>query len=145
LESEQLPDIHNTTDTPLPTEPRLFRELLVRIEEREAVRFALLEVVYVDEAEILRINRNYLQHDYVTDIITFRYDEQGENRLAIEGTLYCCLPRILEQAIEFNTPVEEEILRVFVHGLLHLCGYDDQTDEERASMKRAEDNYLFDN
>ncbi len=103
--------------------------------------FELVEVVYVGEDEIQRINNQYLEHNYVTDIITFRLDEQ-QSDAEIEGTIYCCAPRIAEQANEFNQDKKTEFLRVLVHGLIHLNGLDDQTPEEKKEMTRLENHFL---
>lgn len=145
------PDIPGNTNLPaltvtnasglnLPVDEDQLIKLMNFVEERENVIFKEIEAVYVDEAEIIEINKKYLDHDYVTDIITFRYDEQ-DNR-AIEGTLYCCAPRIAEQSKEFGTEVESEFLRVFIHGLIHLSGYDDKTEEEKSIMTELENYYL---
>ena len=84
----------------------------------------------MDEQEITRINNTYLNHNYVTDIITFRLDDRIDNS-AIEGTIYCCAQRISEQASEFNQTKKDEFLRVMIHGFIHLIGYSDQTLEEK--------------
>lgn len=105
----------------------------------ENVEFSLIEVVYVDEDKIVEINTKHLDKTYVTDIITFDYTEEDE---AIEGTLYCCASRITEQASEFNEPLEKEFHRILIHGMLHLCGYDDSSDEAKTLMTQKEDFYL---
>lgn len=107
----------------------------------EKLQFSLLEVVYVDQKEIVRINREYLERDYITDIITFRYDEELSNQ-AIEGTLFCCAPRIYEQALELNQDPEKEFKRILIHGMLHLCGYKDDTNSDKKRMSEKEDYYL---
>ncbi|MDI6400759.1 rRNA maturation RNase YbeY [Balneolaceae bacterium ANBcel3] len=115
-------------------------EALVKsIEANEKCHFNLIEVVFVSEDEILKINRHYLKHDYVTDIITFPYEE---NRDSLEGTLYCCYPKILEQAKAFSIPVQREAMRIVIHGLLHLAGFNDKTKEEKETMRLKEDFYL---
>lgn len=101
----------------------------------------MIEAVYVDEPEIIRINQEHLERDYVTDIITFRYDDDPEHR-HVEGTLFCCAPRITEQAGEFNSSEEREFRRILIHGLLHLLDYEDQTDDERRQMRKLENRYL---
>lgn len=116
--------------------------LLKAIETHQNCRYDMVEVAYVNETEIIRINQEFLARDYVTDIISFRYDEDPTNQ-HIEGTLYCCAPRIHEQAKEFaNGSEKEEFLRVLIHGLIHLIGYNDQTPEEKAEMTRLEDHFL---
>ncbi|MBO6535760.1 MAG: rRNA maturation RNase YbeY [Balneolaceae bacterium] len=115
--------------------------LLNAVSKHFEVDFELVEVVYVDEAEIQRINTEYLKHEYVTDIITFRLDEQQTDS-TIEGTIYCCAQRIFEQAEEFDQQPRTEFLRVLIHGLIHLNGYNDQTPEEKKEMTRLEDHFL---
>lgn len=118
-----------------------FEIIISLVEKGEGVQFHAVELVYVDEDEIGTINREHLGRNYVTDIISFRYDENEDNT-AIEGTLYCCAPRIEEQSKEFGTQNRDEFFRVFIHGLLHLTGYDDQTPLEKQNMTTLEDQYL---
>lgn len=129
------------TDIPLTVPGNRFSDALKRIESEEDVCFSMVELVFVNESEIVQINRKHLSHDYVTDIITFPYDE-NPSREELEGTMYCCLPRILQQSSKLKTAPDEEILRVCIHGLLHLCGYNDQSVEEQKKMRKLEDLYL---
>lgn len=101
----------------------------------------MLELVYVTEENIIKINREFLDRAYVTDIISFRYDEDKTNA-AIEGTLYCCAPRIQEQSEEFAESEEQEFKRIFIHGLLHLIGYEDGSKEQKKKMTSLENKYL---
>lgn len=133
--------IFNPSGFSLPFSKQKLLDILETIETSETIRFKQIELVYVDEENILKINKTHLNRDYVTDIISFRYDE--ENDQAIEGTLFCCAPRIQEQSTEFGTDTQSEFLRVFVHGLLHLAGYDDQTEKQKLQMRDLEDKYLF--
>ncbi|MEO1022027.1 MAG: rRNA maturation RNase YbeY [Bacteroidota bacterium] len=128
------------TELPFSEEEALF--VLKHIEDSHHIRFEFVELVYVDEKQIVEINTRHLSRDYVTDIISFRYDEEPDNQ-SIEGTLFCCSPRITEQAKEFNEPEKREFLRVFIHGLLHLEGYEDDTVEKKAEMTRLEDFFLL--
>lgn len=133
--------IFNTTELDLPFKESDCRKVFEFIEKHENVTFELVEAAYVDEQEIVRINKEFLNRDYVTDIISFRYDED-ETNTCIEGTLYCCLPRIIDQAREFSQSPEKECLRILIHGLLHLIGYEDQSETEKKEMTRLEDLYL---
>lgn len=133
--------IFNPSGFSLPFSKQELLDIIGTIETSETIRFKQIELVYVDEENILKINKTHLNRDYVTDIISFRYDE--ENDQAIEGTLFCCAPRIREQSTEFGTDTQSEFLRVFVHGLLHLAGYDDQTEKQKLQMRDLEDKYLF--
>ncbi|TNE74096.1 rRNA maturation RNase YbeY [bacterium] len=110
------------------------------VSKGEQKEFSLVEVVYVDANQIVEINTQHLERTYVTDIITFDYTDDEED--GIEGTLYCCAQRIEEQAVEFEENVNREFHRIVIHGLLHLCGYDDSTDVLKAEMTRLEDLYL---
>ncbi len=111
------------------------------VQAHQKCEFELIELVFVDEQEITRINNTYLNHNYVTDIITFRLDD-GIDNSAIEGTIYCCAQRISEQASEFNQTQKDEFLRVMIHGFIHLIGYSDQTLEEKKTMTTLEDYFL---
>jgi len=132
--------LNNESGESVPVEKKELLKLIEITEKNEAVQFKKIELVYVDEDEIVRINLEFLDHDYITDIITFRYDEDDDQ--AIEGTLYCCAPRIAEQSAEFDNNLKTEFLRVFVHGLIHLAGHDDQTPKEKQHMTKLEDQYL---
>ena len=98
------------------------------------------EIAYivVDDEEILRVNREYLQHDYYTDIITFDYTE-GDT---ISGDLFISLDTVRTNAEQFGKPYEEELHRVIIHGILHLCGINDKGPGEREIMEAAEDKAL---
>lgn len=115
--------------------------LISSISNHQNCQYEFVEVVYVDETEIVRVNAEFLKRDYVTDIISFRYDDDTTNQ-AIEGTLYCCAQRITEQANEFADSTRQEFLRVLIHGLIHLIGYDDGTPEEKQEMTKLEDHFL---
>ncbi|GAB5408943.1 MAG: rRNA maturation RNase YbeY [Balneolaceae bacterium] len=134
-------EIFNTSGLELPFQSSEAAFLLDTISKQEEVAFSFVEIAFVDENVIVQINKEFLQRDYITDIISFRYDENTSN-LEIEGTLYCCAPRIAEQATEFSQLPKREFLRIIVHGLLHLCGYEDSTPEEKKEMTRLEDHFL---
>ncbi len=133
--------LNKLTEEKLPVSEIELKNILASVETNENVSFSSVELVYVDKEEILRINREYLDHDYLTDIITFRND--GHKHLnRIESTIFCCAPRIREQADEYGENPRNEFNRVFIHGLLHLAGYDDQTETEKVEMTGREDFYL---
>lgn len=140
-EDSSVIQLFNQSDSNLPLELRDIRVITSLVAKEEECQFSLLEVVYVDEEEIIHINNEHLDRDYITDIITFRYDEEDTDQ-NIEGTLFCCLPRIYEQALELNQEVEKEFQRIVVHGLLHLCGYTDGSQKDKQEMTEREDFYL---
>jgi len=138
-QNEQL-IVHYGEET-APVEEKVLTNILQHVEKEQKAEFLSIELVYVDEKGIVAINKEHLGREYVTDIISFRYDER-EDLKAIEGTLYCCAPRITEQSHEFGTPKSQEFYRIFIHGLLHLTGFNDQTEEEKAAMTMLENHYL---
>ena len=94
--------------------------------------------VFCDDEEILRVNRQYLQHDYYTDIITFDYDEDD----VISGDLFISLDTVRTNAEQLGLPYEQELNRVIIHGILHLCGINDKGPGEREIMEAAENKAL---
>lgn len=94
--------------------------------------------VFCDDEEILRVNRQYLQHDYYTDIITFDYDE-GD---VISGDLFISLDTVRTNAEQLGVSYEQELNRVIIHGILHLCGINDKGPGEREIMEAAENKAL---
>ena len=94
--------------------------------------------VFVDDEEILRVNREFLQHDYYTDIITFD-DSQAD---LISGDLFISLDTVHSNAEEFGFSYEQELHRVIIHGILHLCGINDKGPGEREIMEAAENEAL---
>ena len=98
------------------------------------------EVAYIfcNDEKILEVNRQYLQHDYYTDIITFDYCE-GDT---LSGDIFISIDTVRSNANEYNVSFENELYRILIHGILHLCGQDDKTAENRAEMTRKENEAL---
>lgn len=94
--------------------------------------------LFCDDEKILEVNREYLSHDYYTDIITFDYDE-GD---IINGDLVISLDTVRSNAELFGKPYDDELLRVIIHGVLHLCGINDKAPGEREIMEAAENKAL---
>ena len=90
--------------------------------------------VFCNDERILQVNNEYLQHDYFTDIITFDYSDG----LIISGDIFISLDTVSSNAKEFNVSFEDELHRILIHGILHLCGQDDKTDESRKLMTQKE-------
>lgn len=128
--------IANTTRRAI-DEGRLKRAVLAVLRNEGCVASSI-EAVYCGNRMIRRINREFLQHDYATDTITFRYNEGSR----VEGEFYISLDVVNQNARRFGTSFDEELVRVTVHSALHLVGYLDGTDGERAAMSRLEDRYL---
>lgn len=113
---------------------RLVEYVLIKEERNAEIR-----VVYVQDEEIQALNKKYLQHDYVTDVISFPLDEENG---VVEGEVYVCIDQAKRQAEEHSVPVRREVSRLVIHGVLHIIGYDDATPDERSFMQQKEDEYL---
>ena len=118
------------------------RAAIARVLDGEGFSVADLSVVLADHATVHALNRDWLGHDYDTDVVSFPLDPDARDRQEVDGEIYVDLDTAAERAPEFGTGMEEEALRYVVHGLLHLLGYDDHSDAERATMRRLEDRYL---
>ncbi len=97
-----------------------------------------INYIFVDDETMLDINRRFIGHDYYTDHIGFDYSEDD----ALSGDIYISLDTVKTNAEKFGATFDEELRRVIIHGLLHLCGLRDKTDEERQQMQNAEDKAL---
>lgn len=97
-----------------------------------------ISLILCSDNYLLNINIEYLKHNYYTDIITFNYVE-GD---IISGDLFISVDRVKENSTEFNTSLIKELYRVIFHGILHLIGYNDKTEEEQKIMRGKEDLYL---
>ena len=97
-----------------------------------------INVILCDDPSILEINRQFLGHDYYTDIITFDYTEEE----TINGELYISIDTVKENAVEYRQDFPDELHRVIIHGVLHLCGLDDHSPEDVERMRQAEDSAL---
>lgn len=94
--------------------------------------------IFCNENRILEINQKYLQHDYYTDIITF---DDSERNL-ISGDIFICIDTVKSNAEKFQTDFMQELYRVMIHGILHLCGQDDKTSEQKEEMTFEENKAL---
>lgn len=94
-----------------------------------------LTYVFCTDDYLLGINREFLRHDFYTDIITFDLSERGQ---PVQGEIYISIERVRENAIQLGTTLKTELHRVIFHGALHLCGYRDKKKEEKQAMTKAE-------
>ena len=97
-----------------------------------------INFIFCSDEEILKINNEFLNHDYYTDIITFDYSE-GEK---ISGDLFISLDTVKSNSEKFKTEYYNELYRVMIHGILHLCGFDDKSLKQKKEMRAKEEDYL---
>lgn len=117
-----------------PKIPDWLNDLLIT----EGKKPGAITYIICSDQYLLKVNQDYLQHDYYTDIITFDY-VRGK---IISGDIFVSLPRIQDNSESVGTTFEEEFRRVLAHGLLHLCGYKDKTLEQQEIMRQRENFYL---
>lgn len=105
--------------------------------KHEKVKNAILSIVFVNDEEIKRINREYRGIDKVTDVISFAFEDNLKieyNNVRVLGDIYICIPRMLEQAESYGHSEKRELSFLTVHGLLHLLGYDHMTKDDEEKM-----------
>lgn len=112
------------------------RERLLRVLGEVGRAGAYVSLVLVTDAEIHRVNREFLEHDWPTDVISFSYSDPGDE--AIDGELVVSVETAARQSVLHGWSLQDELLLYCVHGVLHLCGYDDLTDEARPLMRERE-------
>jgi len=109
-----------------------------QVVENEGFKSGDMSVVFCSDEYLLEINKAHLNHDYYTDILTFSYSESD----LISGDLFISVDRLIENAETNNVEFLNELARVVIHGVLHLCGYNDKTPEEITLIREKESYYL---
>jgi probable rRNA maturation factor len=117
------------------------KQVLQKLFEQERQPLKNLRYIFCTDEYLLRINRDFLQHDFYTDIITFQLGNEPDT-LGVEGEIYVSVERVRDNARTLAVPIRQELLRVIFHGALHLCGYGDKTSEEEVVMRAKEDEYI---
>ncbi|KUJ51778.1 rRNA maturation RNase YbeY [Chryseobacterium sp. JAH] len=125
---EKLPESVNTDYT------KWLEEIILSEEKK----LGDINYIFCDDEYLLKINQDYLQHDYYTDIITF----DSVKGKTISGEIFVSLQRISDNASTLSKNYEEELRRVLAHGILHLCGYKDKSEVEEQEMRSKEDFYI---
>ncbi len=114
------------------------KELIVKVISKEGKFSGDLNFIFAGNEFIKSINREFLNHNRYTDVISFNYGEEND----IYGEVYISVEQVKINAMNYKVSYSEEMLRVMIHGVLHICGYNDYTKEEMAIMRRREDFWL---
>ena len=113
----------------------LFSNWISKVILSEKKKEGEISYIFCDDDFILEINKQYLNHDFYTDIISFDYSVGNE----LHGDIFISIERVQENAEDFNVTFKEELQRVIIHGILHYCGYKDKTKEEASLMRQKEE------
>ena len=116
------------------TDKLLLKKWIKEVVSSYGNRVGDINIILCDDPSILEINNQFLGHDYYTDIITFDYTEEN----VINGELYISIDTVRSNAHEYGQSFPDELHRVIIHGILHLCGLDDHCDEDIKEMREAE-------
>ncbi|WP_461533985.1 rRNA maturation RNase YbeY [Sinomicrobium sp.] len=117
------------------TDEEIYADWINRAIVSEGKETGEISYIFCDDEYLLSLNQKYLDHDTLTDIISFDYTE-GD---IIHGDIYISVERVRDNAADFNIAFEEELRRVVIHGVLHYCGYKDKTEEEKVVMRGKEE------
>jgi rRNA maturation RNase YbeY len=136
LHSKNIEFFYNTDDFEL-SSPEKYASWCESIFHAEKKHFEHVGYFFCSDEQILEMNKKFLNHDTLTDILTFPLEDDP-----IYGEIFISVDRITENAKIFNQPFEIELVRVMSHGILHLCGYDDHTLEEKKIIRAKENKYI---
>ena len=129
-----------SVDAPIPIKHRKrVRQLIFELFVKERVPFEKLSFIFCSDEYLLHLNKEHLGHDYYTDVITFHLSDPLEE---VVGEVYLSTERIKENAKAYDEAYQTELLRVMIHGALHLCGYKDKTKAGQKKMRLKEGLYL---
>ena len=117
----------------------ILREWIADTAKSERTIAGDINFIFCDDAYLHKLNKNYLKHDTLTDIITFPLMDDD---CVISGDIYISIERVRENAKIYKQPVFTELARVMIHGILHLLGYKDETLKEKEKMRKMENHYL---
>ena len=115
------------------------KQLVKNILKKEELKYSYINLVFCDDEKIRDINQEFLKHDYETDVLSF-YDKDEDG--LIESDVIVSVDSVLENSKRYKTRFEDELNRVVVHGVLHLCGYNDDTRSDKIQMRKKENFYL---
>ena len=113
------------------------RRLIHIVIRKEKKKEGEINFIFCSDTFLLEINKKFLKHNTLTDIVTFQYPSEN-----ISSEIFISVPRVKENAKKFSVPFENELRRVMIHGALHLCGYKDKTGKQKKEIRKKENYYL---
>lgn len=114
------------------------RKIIGSVIRKEKNKYGEINFIFCNDRFLLSLNKKFLKHDTLTDIITFHYPDGKK----LSAEIFISIPRVKENAKKFNVSFNNELHRVMIHGILHLCGYTDEKTAEKKKMRVMEDYYL---
>ena len=118
--------------------PKKVKAWLIQSANRERKEITEISFIFCSDLYLLKLNQEYLNHDTLTDIISFDYSQGNK----LSGEIYISIDRVMENSQKFASSFVDELHRVMIHGVLHLCGYKDKTQSDKTLMRKKEDAYL---
>ncbi len=117
---------------------RKIYKVLEKVIRKENKKPGDLCFIFTSDDLLLGLNKEFLNHDYYTDVIAFSYNEYN----TVSGDIYISVDRVKENARDYKVSLNKEIARVMIHGVLHLCGYNDKTEAQKKKMRKMEDYWI---
>ena len=117
------------------TDEVLYQEWISKVVASEGKKEGEISYIFCNDEYLLELNQQHLDHDTLTDIISFDYTLGNE----ISGDIFISIERVMDNAMDYNVPFEEELKRVMCHGVLHYCGYKDKEDDDEKAMRAKEE------
>ena len=130
--------LHNQDTEYSYTKKRKLKNWIKNTVKEEGFSIGEINIIFTSDDYLLEINKNFLSHDYYTDVITFDYSDNKK----ISGDIFISVDRVRENAEKYKEKFFDELNRVIIHGILHLLGYKDNTSNEKHLMRKKEDFYL---
>ena len=121
------------------TDEALYADWIARAIVSEGKKVGDINYIFCDDEYLVELNQEYLDHDTLTDVISFDYTVGNE----ISGDIFISTERVMDNAIDYKVPFEDELKRVMVHGVLHYCGYKDKEDDDEKLMRAKEEEKIL--
>ena len=126
----------------------VYKKTILSVIKKEKKKAGSVNFIFCNDEFLFRVNKKYLKHNTLTDIITFDYTSSAsarynkKNNDEMLADIFISIPRVKENSKKFKVKFETELTRVMIHGILHLCGYKDKIQKEKKKMRKREDYYM---